>query len=325
MNKYKKIGLTALAGSLVAGSVSAAEMSASGSAGMTFTGGDEKSNHGNGWTMADSVTFSASGDVNDIGVTLSIELDGDAQSEKVDPAANSATATSSNVVDSHSITFDFGDAGTLVFAGHGGDGFMSANDDVMPTASEEPWDVISGADAGVINGFSGNNMFTYKYSHESGLNLTLGYINASDGVTDVSYSDYGITYTGMDGLTLGYGEGDVENVTNTKSNESTMFAKYSIGAATVGIQVSEKDMETGTDTESTGIGISYQVNDDLAISYGTNTLEKTGSTDQDASAIGISYTMGSLGVALSMNQVDNIANSSSNDREGYQLGLSFAF
>ena len=53
MNKYKKIGLTALAGSLVAGSVSAAEMSVSGSATMTFTGGDEKSNHGNGWTMAD--------------------------------------------------------------------------------------------------------------------------------------------------------------------------------------------------------------------------------------------------------------------------------
>ena len=136
MNKYKKIGLTALAGSLVAGSVSAAEMTASGSATMSFSGGDEKSNHGNGWTMADSVTFSASGDVNDIGVTLSIELDGDAQSEKVNPAAASATATSSNVVDSHSISLDFGDAGTLVFAGHGGDGFMSENDDVMPTASE---------------------------------------------------------------------------------------------------------------------------------------------------------------------------------------------
>ena len=87
MNKYTKIGLTALAGSLVAGSVSAAEMSASGSATMSFSGGDEKSNHGNGWTMADSVTFSASGDVNDIGVTLSIELDGDAQSAKVDPSA----------------------------------------------------------------------------------------------------------------------------------------------------------------------------------------------------------------------------------------------
>ena len=325
MNKYKKIGLTALAGSLVAGSVSAAEMSASGSATMSFSGGDEKSNHGNGWTMADSVTFSASGDVNDIGVTLSIELDGDAQSEKVNPAAASATATSSNVVDSHSISLDFGDAGTLVFAGHGGDGFMSANDDVMPTASEEPWDVVTGADTGVVNGFSGNNMYTYKYSHESGLNLTIGYINASNAVTDVSYTDYGITYTGMDGLTIGYGEGDVEVTTGTKSNESTMFAKYAIGSATIGIQVSEQDNESSSDVESTGIGISYQVNDDLAISYGTNTREKLGSDDQDASAIGVSYTMGSLGISVSFNQVDNINNASANDREAYQLGLSFAF
>ena len=300
-------------------------MSASGSAGMTFTGGDEKSNHGNGWTMADSVTFSASGDVNDIGVTLSIELDGDAPSEKPNSTATYSSANGMNVVDSHSISFDFGDAGTLVFAGHGGDGFMSANDDVMPTASEEPWDVISGADTGVINGFSGNNMFTYKYSHESGLNLTLGYINASDAVTDVSYSDYGVTYTGMDGLTIGYGEGDVETVTNTKSNESTMFAKYAIGAATIGIQVSEQDNETASDVESTGIGISYQVNDDLSVSFGTNTREKTGSSDQEATAVGVSYTMGSLGIALSMNQVDNINNVGSNDREGYQLGLSFAF
>ncbi len=325
MNKYKKIGLTALAGSLVAGSVSAAEMSASGSATMSFTGGDEKSNHGNGWTMADSVTFSASGDVNDIGVTLSIELDGDAQSQKVDPAAASATATGSNVIDSHSISLDFGDAGTLVFAGHGGSGFLDANDDVMPTASEEPWDVISGADAGVVNGFAGNNMFTYKYSHDSGLNLTLGYINASDAVTDVSYTDYGVTYTGMDNLTIGYGMGDVESTTGTKSEESTLFAKYTLGSATVGIQMSEKDNESASDVETTGIGISYQVNDDLAISYGSNTMEKVGSTDQEATAIGVSYTMGSLGIALSLNQVDNIAHSDSNDREGYQLGLSFAF
>ena len=325
MNKYTKIGLTALAGSLVAGSVSAAELTATGSATMTFTGGDENANHGNGWTMADSVTFSASGDVNDIGITLSLEVDGDAQSQKVDPAAASATATGSNVLDSHSISFDFGEAGSLTFAGHGGSGFMDANDDVMPTASEEPWDVISGADAGVINGFAGNNMFTYKYSHDSGINLTLGYINAADAVTDVSYSDYGVTYTGMDGLTVGYGEGDVEQTTGTKSNESTLFAKYTLGSATVGIQMSEKDNETGSDVESTGIGVSYQVNDDLAISYGSNTLEKVGSTDQEATAIGVSYTMGSLGIALSMNQVDNIAHSDSNDREGYQLGLSFAF
>ena len=181
MNKYTKIGLTALAGSLVAGSVSAAEMSASGSATLTYTGGDEKATHGNGWVMGDSVTFSASGDVNDFTVTYSAELDGTIG------------------VDDHSLTFDFGDAGTLSFAGHGGSTFMSANDDVMPTASEEPWDVITGADTGVINGFSGDQTWKYVYAHESGLNLTLSYINAADAITDVSYADYGVTYTGMEG------------------------------------------------------------------------------------------------------------------------------
>ena len=49
---------------------------------------------------------------------------------------------------------------------------MSARDDVMPTA-EEPWDVVTGTDTGIINGASGENMFNYKYNHESGFYLTL--------------------------------------------------------------------------------------------------------------------------------------------------------
>ena len=317
MNKYKKIGLTALAGSLVAGSVSAAEMSVAGTATMTFTGGDEKANHGNGWVMEDSVTFSASGDVNDIGVTYSVELDGDAK----------ATSGGAGGVDSYSLTFDLGDAGTLVFGGHGTGGFMDGNDDVMPTASEEPWDVITGADTTRVNGFAGDNAFKYTYAHESGLNVHLYYVNASgaaDG-TDVSYSDYGITYTGMDGLTLGYGEGDVEVTTGTKSNDSTMYAKYAIGGATIGIQTAETDNESTSDIESTGVGISYAINDDLTVSYGSNTREKVGSTDQEATAIGASYTMGSLGIAVSMHQVDNVNNTGSDDREGYQMILTFAF
>ena len=307
MNKYTKIGLTALAGSLVAGSVSAAEMSASGSATLTYTGGDEKANHGNGWVMGDSVTFSASGDVNDFTVTYSVELDRGIG------------------VDDNSLTFDFGDAGVLSFAGHGGSSFMSANDDVMPTAAEEPWDVITGADTGVINGFSGDQSWKYVYSHESGLNLTLTYINAADAITDVSYSDYGITYTGMEGLTVGYGQGDVEQTTGTQSDESTLFATYAIGGATVGIQKSERDNENASDVESTGIGISYAVNDDLSVSYGVNTRETVGSQDQDAVAIGASYTVGSLAVGVSVHQVDNVNNTAADDRSGYQMTLKFAF
>ena len=314
MDNLKKVGLTALAGSLVvAGHVSAAEMSVSGSATMSYNGGDEDKTEGQGWTMGDSVTFSASGDVNDIGVTYSVELDGDA-------------ADGGGGVDNYSLAFDLGDAGSLTFAGHGGDGFMSANDDVMPTAHEEPWDIVTSAETQLINGHSGNNMFNYKYSHDSGLNLTVGYLNAADAVTDVSYTDYGVTYTGMEGLTLGYGQGDVEQTTNTKSDESTMFAKYAIGAVTVGIQMSEKDNESGNDYETTGVGISYQVNDDLAVSYGSHITEVDGGNpDQEASAVSVSYTMGSLSMSLSMHQVDNINNVATNDREAYNVSLGFAF
>ena len=146
----------------------------------------------------------------------------------------------------------------------------------MPTAHEEPWDVVTGAEAQLIGGHAGNNMFTYSYSHDSGLNFTLGYLNAADAVTDVSYNDYGLTYTGVEGLTIGYGQGDVEQTTNTKSDENTMFATYAMGGVTVGLQISEKDNETGNDYETTGFGISYQVNDDLAVSYGSHTTEVDG-------------------------------------------------
>jgi len=317
MNNIKKVGLTALAGSLVAGSVSAATMSVSGSAGMSFTGGDEKKTQGQGWTMGDSLTFSASGDVNDIGVTLTMELDGD----------DSDGADGTQVFDNQSIAFDLGDAGTLTFHGHGGSSALGAKDDVMPTANEEPWDIVTGAEAHVIGGAGGNNMFAYSYAHESGVTGTVTYVNAADAVTDVSSTSYGLEFTGMDGLTIGYASQDVEVTTNTKGDESTMYAKYAIGGFTVGIQMSENDMDSGSDYESTGIGISYQVNDDLAISYGNHEIEEVaaGTPDQEAAAISFSYTMGSLGIVGTVHDVDNIDNSTTNSREAYSLGLSFNF
>ena len=320
MNNIKKIGLTALAGSLVASSVSAATLSASGSAVMSFAGGDSKATEGQGWTMADSITFSASGDVNDIGITLSYELDGDDAD---------GTTGGSPQLDSHSIAFDLGDAGSLTFHGHGGSSALGAKDDVMPAAAEEPWDILPNAETDVIGGAGGNNMFVYSYAHESGVTGTISYVNAADAVTDVSSTSYGVEFTGMEGLTLGYAQQDVETVTGTKGDESTMYATYAIGGFTVGIQLSENDMESGTDYESTGIGISYQVNDDLSISYGAHELEAVGTTnpDQETAALGVAYTMGSLAISASMHDGDNITNSATdaNQREKYSLGLTFNF
>ena len=316
MDKLRKIGLTALAGSLVAGSVSAAEMSVSGSAGMSYSGGDEHAVTGAGWTMGDSVTFSASGDVNDIGVTLTLELDGD-------------DADSGSQLDNQSIAFDLGDAGSLTFHGHGGSSALGAKDDVMPAAWEEPWDILPNAETHLIGGAGGDNMFVYSYAHDSGFTGTISYVNAADAVTDVSSTSYGIEYTGMEGLTVGYAQQDVEVTTNTEGDESTMYAKYAIGGITVGIQMSENDMASGTDYESTGFGVSYQVNDDLTVSYGAHEIEAVGSgnPDQETAAIGVSYTMGSLSIGAAMHDGDNITNSATdaNQREKYSLGLTFNF
>ena len=311
MNKLTKIGLTALAGSLVAGTVNAAEMSVSGSAGISLTGLDSSEVSGNGFTMGDSLTFSASGDVNDIGVTLSYELDGQ-------------TATT-DTFDDHSITLDFGDAGTLVFAGHGGSSAMSARDDVMPTAYEEPWDIVTGSDAGIINGVSGDNMFNYKYSHESGFMVQAAYLNSNSTLAE-SYNDFAVEYTGVDGLRIGMAIGSSEATAGTEIDEDTIFATYAMGGMTVGIQMSEFDTSAATgDTESTGFGISYQINDDLTVSYGSHEIEKTGSDDQESSGIGISYTMGSMSIAGALNKVDNVAHTSTSDLQSYEATVSFSF
>ena len=119
----------------------------------------------------------------------------------------------------------------------------------------------------------------------------------------------------------------VESVTNTKSDEHTMYAKYSSGPITVGVQSSEKDVDGGStsDTESTGMGLTYQVNDDFSIGIGAHTIEYNSGDDQQSTGVSASYTMGSLTIAGAMNSVDNIANTASNDRSAYELGLTFAF
>ena len=311
MNKLTKIGLTALAGSLVAGTVNAAEMSVSGSAGITLTGLDSSENTGNGFTMGDSLTFSASGDVNDIGITLSYELDG--QTSTVD------------TFDDHSITLDFGDAGTLIFAGHGGSSAMSARDDVMPTAYEEPWDIVTGSDAGIINGVSGENMFNYKYSHDSGVMLQAAYLPSSSTMAE-SYTDFAVEYTGVDGLRVGFAMGESEATAGTEIEEDTLFATYAMGGITIGLQMSEFDTSASTgDTESTGFGVSYQINDDLTVSYGSHEIEKTGSDDQESTGIGVSYTMGSMSIGGALNKVDNVAHTASSDLQSYEATLSFSF
>jgi len=319
MNKFKKIGLSALAGSLVAFSAQAGELSASGSASLTFSNADDKSltHEGNQWTMGDSITMTGSGEMdNGMTISVSFEIDND-------------DVGGGNVYDSHSMTLDTNGGGTITFAGHGGSSAMSAIDDVTPNAYEESWDAVTGADGNNINGLSGDNMFTYKSPDLGGATITMAYLNASDAITDVSYMDFAVAATPsmVDGLTVGFGMAETEATTGTVIDDQTIYAKYTYGSLTVGYQVSESDgPSSSNDLDATALGISYAITDDFTVAYNQSTRDIASDTDdQEASGISASYTSGGITVGGVMNDVDNVGFDASADREGYEFNIAFSF
>ena len=322
MNNLRKIGLSALAGSLATFSANAADMSVSGGASITFDDPNRGfSDRGNGFYMGDSLTFTASGETDGgMGVAVSYELDG-----------NQGTGS----YDDMSITLS-GDWGSLLFNGHGSSSAFAAMDDKTPNAYEEAWDVIdtNGATAGgtptVINGGGGDNMFVYSSPSMGGAVAQLSYQNHGGADANESYTDFAITVTpdAVEGLTIGFANADNTVGANRDQDETTYYATYAMGAITVGVQASDLDDTTAnSDLESIAYGISYAVNDDFSIGYSYHELETEVTTDQDQESTGVSasYTTGGMTLAGAMNEVDNMGGTAATDREGYEFTLSFAF
>ncbi len=106
MNNLKKVGLTALAGALVSVSANAADLSVTGGAALNFYG-EEGKDTGNGWTMTDGITFSASAEM-DNGWNVTV-------TQIIDSSDGAAAA----IMDTRTMVIDMGDNGTLTFAGDG--------------------------------------------------------------------------------------------------------------------------------------------------------------------------------------------------------------
>ena len=327
MNKLTKIGVSALAGSLALTAANAIEMSVSGSAGGAFATSDE--NKKGDFYQFDSVVFSASGET-DGGVTVSasMELDND------NPATNAG-------MDDRSFSFGTDSLGTVSFHGHGGSSVMGQWDDVTPHAYEEVWDGTNGADVR-IDGRSGNNLLTYDSPSFSGVTFKLAHAQsdastATGNGTDVSaYTDFGIQISPemVEGLTLGYAEGEMDDTATTTIDHTTYFIKYTVGGLTAAYQDHEADGPTATKTdESQSWAVSYAVSDNLTIAYGErdyndDTATDTGnSLEQNDSGFSASYTMGGMTVAGHMNTNDNVggASAATADKEAYEFALSFSF
>jgi outer membrane protein OmpU len=312
MTNIKKIGLSALAGSLMAFSANAAELSVSAGASITFTdAGDDVSN--NAWAMGDSIDFKASGETDGgLAISLYFELDNDN-------------------LDDTSVSISTDSMGTITFHGFDGSSALGAVDDVMPTAYEEPWSFVTSPSK--IDGTSAANMFQYTSPSVGGATFTATYNQADTTSIVESQTSYAIAYSPemVDGLTVGYAVQDdtATGVAAEAKDESTMYAKYTFGSITAGYQVSESDNATASeDQESTGMAISYAISDEMSISYGTHEVETPNDSaddDQKASLLSASYTSGGMSISASAGSVDNVGNVAATDKDTYEISMSFAF
>ena len=310
MNNFKKIGLTALAGSLVATSVFAGELTATGAASIgasNITGSNDQSN-GVNWSMGNSVTLSGSGELdNGLTVTMSMELDAGAED-------------TGGPFDSQSIKVASDTLGTLVFAGHGGSSAQSAMD---TTAAGDIWNQTLGI-TGPTAAAAGNDSMYYTLPEMmDGLALTA---SVSPGrAAQPTHTSFGVVYTGFDGLTLKFGQGDSGDV-GAETESTTMMASYAYGSFTLSISNTEADNTGSGDRELDSFQLAYTVSDDISVTYGSETFDLSGNaTDEEVEALGISYTTGGMTLSANTYEAKGASNTAGAVSDKWALTAAFAF
>ena len=326
MNKFKKVGLTALAGSLVVTSAVAGEMSVSGGASIGLKN-TSKTSSGKSWTMGNQLTFSGSGELdNGMNVSLSFVID-----QNDDTTLGQTARESNSPFDSHSVTVSSDALGTLVFSGEGGSSAQSAID---TTAAGDLWDNGSGfyaTGSSPLAAEAGNNSMLYTFpSIVDDLTLKASYSPGSAGGS--SATSWSASYAGVEGLSVDYGTGQVETI-GSEADVTTMKASYAYSSFTLSYSntEAEHDATSNTDEEISSWNIAYTVSDDLSIAYGTEVIETEGSSpDEEAEKLNVSYTTGGVTISATQYNFENRGNSTTEaattgDHSRWALSASFAF
>ena len=319
MTNLKKIGLTALAGTLATlTAVQAGEMSVSGTATMEYETNSTNSSSTNEqsddtFSQNTTIAFSGSGEL-DNGMTASL-----------------STAYTGTSVSSSLITLDMGDMGKLYMdQGNAGRQGITTIQDKVPNAGEQVWDdtgaaAHGGVDQGVANTGGGN---TLGYSMSSGaftLSAATGWEEAGN------ESSVAVTASNLvEGLTVGAGTGTNQNADGkTEDDVDTIFVTYSAGPITIGAQKTSVDTEVANhDLSRDSMGVSFAVNENLSVSYGVSTVEFNKNTlpsDEESSGVSASYTAGGMTVGLVHNNKDNAGGTTGLDESVTELKLTLAF
>jgi outer membrane protein OmpU len=356
MNTLKKIGLTALGTSLVAGSAYAGEITASGDAGYTWSSEEVGVRTDEGYGFNHDITFSGSGEL-DNGFTVSTTM----------ILVEDTSISSSNVA------LGMGGLGTITI-GNGLGNVGGAFDDVTPRAYEENHDGMKTTTAidsmGALS--DGNSVMYSSPSFDVGggsVSFMLGYTpEAGDAATgEGGVSAQSVTYgsattAGVNvsyaGLTAGafaeevkQDQGATALTTKGDPMTATWYANYSFGPVSIGYQTGGLDYgldgagEAATAAKTIAaakgqfefekMSIAFNVNENLSISWGE--LEETYDAQDNAStavadvamestSIQFAYTMGSMSIKGYQTDTDNPGwDSDAKSDEVTELAVNFAF
>jgi len=348
MNKLTKVGLSALCGSLAAvSSANAGEMSVTGGVDMSWISlGGNSSTTGNPIGMGSNLTFKGAGEL-DNGWTFDLTV-----------AMLNQDAYSNTVV-----AIDMGGLGKLNFnQGDSGNG-IDALDDKMPTAWEETWGAGLGTGVYLVRGVGPQSNMQYTTPKIAGTTISLavapdmGSGNAGDGgvggqTADATGAGYDATIQVnpsfgteiLSGLNLFVGGHYTEHYNETAElndrYEATGGLTLDIGPISLGYQasgVSTGNTLTATDNDyykNHFYGVSFNVNDDLSVSYGNHESQAGYVNPNDKPEVlmeieswQVAYSIGGASIRYAQTEVTNAAyqTESTYDKDARVLSVSLAF
>jgi outer membrane protein OmpU len=324
----KKIGVSALAGSLAVCSAHAADVSVTGSLAVTYTNQDTTEVDGNPLGMDNEFNFNISGEMeNGFGVSYFMNM-----------------GEQAGGMDSAKLSVDMGGLGTVAFDQGSGSG-LANYDDVTPKANEEVWDGLDTSGSGLTGQLGSGGRIQYKNTISDGVSVDAAYgmgssANNTDGATSGSGDGGGYSVAvnmsgdslGMDGVTLGAGYGEIDTGAGQNDQEDMgIWATYAMGSVSFGLQRNELTGGAAGATEQIAdlYSIAFNVNEDFAVSYGVkNTdFEASGSAtvEEEVDGFGFSYTMGSMKIAGNRNEGKKMGGVANADDVDTEIKLSFAF
>jgi len=338
MTNIKKIGLSALAGTLAMTSAYAGAVSITGSMEVTYTRGSGYQNDG-----------SPLGQANDLTITGSTELD-----NGITVAYKNTTTDALAHSDSELVFGNILGGGTLAMTSTGSP--ISAIDDVTPNAFHEATGQVGSIQD--VNGSDGTYGVRYTLSDVAGTGVKFDYMyfpqhgsgdatgdQATSGANASGNKDaHEISLTGnipgVEGLSAGIGYAILNYDLKTAGDqqdqeEATAYLKYAIGPVTVGAQlggVSEQGLGN-VNYRNQYLGISYAVSDDLSISYNrVESMKGAGQStgggegrEQTWASIAMSYSMGGMTINVSDSDCSNCSYTAARSQDETAISLSVAF